>query len=406
MATKGGRTMAIMAPLVLLAAAGSLVYVRRGEPPSWITAVQKSTAAIPTPPPSPSARAVLPPLPRPITTPQAAPRKPYPFKVSTLDASNAVAAHTWGVLISKQIDLNESNTSLAEILDKLGKLTGLSFRLEPTSKAGERANFQVSPPCSANEYLQMVLDWWAVDFEILPDGTVHVGPKSSIAGGFEREARKMEAIAQELRDARKLVDGGWDGIRDLEDPSVMRAKKLSIPQGESSLQKEILRMFEGKMFVRVDVPVNDAKGQAAYNEMMNRPFLQAVEDRTFGEHVEQLARLSGLVAVEVDWNMLCLTTEEKAVAYRAQEDQRRRAYEKNSTALEKACRESGSLSVQDLLDSIPRSPGVPVIPSEEVWDSGATITLPPGATLREGLDLVKAQGYRWALRNGKILVFK
>src|SRR4029078_556897 len=99
-----------------------------------------------------------------------------------------------------------------------------------------------------------------------------------------------------------------------------RAKTISIPQGESSLQEEIHRMHENQMFVRVDVPVKDLKGIEAYKDMMHRRFLQAVEERSIGEHVEQLAKRSGLVVVPVDWNLLCLTTEEKAVEYRAQED--------------------------------------------------------------------------------------
>jgi len=377
------------------------------------TAVLKSTAAIPIPVPplpAPSAGAVLPLPPHPTKTAQAVPRKPYPFKTASLGASNAVAAHVWGILTSKRIALNEQdgsiqNASLAEILERVEKLTGLTFRLDPTLKPGKRITIQISP-CNVNECLDLLLDNWVVDFEILSDGTLHVGPRSTLAGGFEREARKMEATAQELSDVRGLMDGGWDGIRDLHDPSELRAKKISIPQGETSLEEELDRMIENQVFVRVDVPVHDEKTAAAYKDMMNRRFLQAVEERTVGEHVEQLARMSGLVAVPVDKNLLCLTTEEKAAEYRAQNEKRRRAYQENATALEKACRESGSLSVQDFLDSIPRSVGVPVIPSEEAWDSGATITLSPGATLREGLDLVKAQGYRWALRNGKILVFK
>lgn len=409
MAAKGGITLSIMAPLVLLAAASTLAFVRRGDSPPVTPAVQKSTAARPmpaTPLSSPSVAVDLPLLPNPPKTAQVAPRKPYPFKWAALAASNAVPAHTWGILTSKMMTLSEQNTSIVEILEKVGKETGLSFRFESTLKTAERASVHVSPPCSANECLQMMLDYWSIDFEILPDGSVHVGPKSSIAGGFEREARKMEEIAQELKTAQKLMDGGWDGIRDLHDPSGIKAKTISIPQGESSLQEEVDRMFQNQVFIRVDVPVHDEKTQAAYNDMMNRRFLQAVEEKTVGEHVEELARMSGLVAVVVDWNLLCLTTEEKAPEYRMQEDKRRRAYEESSTTLEKPFRESGSFSVQDFLDSIPRCLGTSVVPSEEVWDSSATITLPPGTTLRQGLDLLKAQGYRWALRNGKILVFK
>ena len=406
MAAKGGMTLAIMAPVVLLAGAGILGYVRRGEPPPVTTAVQMSTAAIPTPLPSPSARADGSLPPQPTTTREASPRKPYPYTTAALAATNAVPAHTWGILSSTMMTLNERNTSIAEMLEKIGKETGLSFRLEPTLKTVDPISIQVSPPCSANECLQLALDFWSVDFEILPDGSVHVGPKSSITGGFEREARKMEAIAQELQSARKLMDGGWDGIRDLHDPSGMKARMISIPQGETSLLEEVHRMCEDQVFVRMDVPLRDAKSQDTFNDMMNRRFLQVVEEKTVAEHVEQLARMSGLVAVVVDWNLLCLTTEEKAPEYRAEEDKRRRAYEESSATLEKPFRESGLFSVQDFLDSISRSVGLRVVPSEEVWDSSATITLPTGATLREGLDLLKAQGYRWALKKGKIFVFK
>jgi len=407
MAVKGGITLAILAPLVL-AAASILVYVRQEQPPSGTPAVQKSTAAIPFPDPLlplPSAPAVFPLSPQPAKPPPAAPRKPYPFKMASLGGSNAVAAHTWAILSSKRLDLNEEGASLAEFLEKIGKLTGLTFRLNPTLKAGERIALQTGLS-SVDDCLQAVVGLGDNDFEILPDGTVHVGPKTAITGGFEREARKMEAIVQELRNARDLMNGGWDGLRDLQDASVMKARKISIPQGESSLEEEVDRMFEDQIFVRVDVPVHDLEGITAYKNMMNRRFLQAVEERTVGEHVEQLARMSGLVVVAADRNVLCLTTEDKAADYRAQNDQRRRAYEESSSALEKAYRESGAFTVPDFLDSIPRSVGLRVVPSEEVWDSGATLTLPPGATLRDGLDLLKAQGYRWALRDGKIFVFK
>jgi hypothetical protein len=244
------------------------------------------------------------------------------------------------------------------------------------------------------------------DFEILPDGAIHAGPKSTIAGGIEREARKMEAILQELRNARDLMDGGWDGIRDSHDPSALKEKKIAIPQGESTLEKEIGRMFEDQLFVRVDVPVHGLEDMTAYKDMMNRRFLQPVEEKTFGEHVEQLARRSGLVAVAADANLFYLTTPEKAAGYRADNEQRRLAYEKSSSALQKAAPESGAFSAQEFLDSIPSALGLPVVPSEEVWDSSATIALEPGATIRDGLDLLKAQGYRWALRNGKIFVFR
>src|SRR5262245_19319578 len=141
MAAKGGIMLAIVAPLVLLSAASILAYVRRGEPPPVTTAVPNATAAIPTrdtPRPSLSAADMLPQPPQRTTMPQAAPRKPYPLKIASAEVSNAVAAHTWGILKSKLISLSEREAPLAEILEKIGKLTGLSFRFDPTVKWGER----------------------------------------------------------------------------------------------------------------------------------------------------------------------------------------------------------------------------------------------------------------------------
>jgi hypothetical protein len=47
-----------------------------------------------------------------------------------------------------------------------------------------------------------------------------------------------------------------------------------------------------------------------------------------------------------------------------------------------------------------------VAPSEEVWESGATLSLSAGITLRQGLDRLKAEGFRWAVRDGKIFVLR
>ena len=49
------------------------------------------------------------------------------------------------------------------------------------------------------------------------------------------------------------------------------------------------------------------------------------------------------------------------------------------------------------------TPGIAVIPSEEVWGSGATVKILKGATLRQALN---AQGFRWAMRDGKIFILK
>jgi hypothetical protein len=47
-----------------------------------------------------------------------------------------------------------------------------------------------------------------------------------------------------------------------------------------------------------------------------------------------------------------------------------------------------------------------MLPSEAAWNSGASFAIPPGSTLRQGLDALKAQGFRWALHDGKLFILK
>ena len=98
-------------------------------------------------------------------------------------------------------------------------------------------------------------------------------------------------------------------------------------------------------------------------------FLQAVEEKSVGQHLDFLAKQNGLVAVAVDENSFWLMTPEKAREIQA-------------------------------------SSGLPVVPSEEAWESSAMITLPAGSTVRQGLDAFKAEGYRWAISAGKVFIFK
>lgn len=74
--------------------------------------------------------------------------------------------------------------------------------------------------------------------------------------------------------------------------------------------------------------------------------------------------------------------------------------------LRKPIESSDSSDIPDFLDSVGRSHGLSVIPAEAAWNSAATLSLPPGTTLRQALDQLKTDGIRWAMRDGKLYVLK
>jgi len=88
----------------------------------------------------------------------------------------------------------------------------------------------------------------------------------------------------------------------------------------------------------------------------------------------------------------------------------RKAQERDAATLDfignlaKPVRGSGPVLVSDFLDSIMQ--GLTVLPTEEVWNSSATVNVTPGLRIREALDQLKPQGIRWAARDGKVYVLK
>ena len=50
--------------------------------------------------------------------------------------------------------------------------------------------------------------------------------------------------------------------------------------------------------------------------------------------------------------------------------------------------------------------GAGISPAEAAWNSSVTLSLPAGTTLQQALDQLKAHGFRWALRDGKLYVVK
>jgi len=414
MAVSGGIKLAIAAPLVLLAGAGVVMTARRPEPAPQVapakTAAPRRTldpagtggaAASTTKKTTAQAPALVP------TTPSA-PRRPYPLKLPGAAARSQAAEHTWSILSTKRVTIDEQNVPIPKILEQISRESGIAFHVDPAIGADESLSFKVQD-IVLDGALRLMLMPREKGYEIRPDGTVAIAPTERLSSEYQ-QAQKVATALQELGAVREKLDGGWDGLRDPADlprPSDdVRTKRIAVPQGETTLLKELLRLREEhQIYVHVQFSSSEVGGSGEEPPLMNERFLQVVEEHTVGDHLEQLARRFGLTVVDLG-NSFWMTTLDSAQTFRSGEEERQRGYQKSLEVLKKPLPEIGTVFVQDLLDSIPGNLGVELLTDKASWESGASVTLRIGATLRDALDAIKAQGFRWALNQGKIFVLK
>jgi hypothetical protein len=325
------------------------------------------------------------------------PPKPYPYKVAA-PAAPGGAVWAWTVLSRTRVTLDEKDASLPQFLADISRQTGLRFN---TDADLPKMSLSITvAEIVADGALRLLFGPSRMDYEIQPDGTIRVGSAEDIQGGFERTARAAEAPMRELDLVAGMMADGWDGLRNPSDRSpqiaAALARKIVIPQGESTLQSEIDRLTQAE---GIHVLLDGTPAE-------NAPFLQAVEERSLRAHLEQLAVRAGLVLVPSAEDIFLLTTPEKAADLRSKEEAERTAYENTLKVLSTPLSDGGTFRVQDFAEAVQSARGIPVIPSEPAWNSSASFSLPSGSTLRQGLDVLKTQGFRWALHDGKLYILK
>jgi RNA polymerase sigma-70 factor (ECF subfamily) len=414
MAGSAGIKLAIVAPLVLLAGAGAMTALRRPEaapgpalasPPLRSSRALSSTApAWVRAPATPPARGA------PGAQKAPPPGRPYPYKPASDPVTTQAAARTWEILSTKRMTIDEQNVSLAEVLRRIAADAGVPVVVDPAVEGKETLSFRVQD-IVLDGALRLMLGPRNQDYEIEPDGSVRVAPTDALQGGYERQARKSWIILMELDRVRERMGRGWDGIEG-QDPlskreSEVRATRIQLPQGESCLEEEFRRLQEeNQVYVRLEMPIQDAAALRAYREELHKPFLQLVEERSISDHLDELARLHGLVSVCVGGEWFALTSAETAQEYQKREEERKKSIEANLQVLAKPVGVEGSCFIQDLVDGVSRASGLQVVPSEAAWNSGASLTLASGASVRDALEVLKSQGFRWALQDGKLFVLK
>ena len=255
--------------------------------------------------------------------------------------------------------------------------------------------------------LRLMLGPRDLDYEIRDDGTIFVGPKQQVQGGYEREARTRIARMAELESVQAELRAGWDGIclapvaRTKVETTL--EKSLTVPQGQTTINRELQRLVEEfQLQVHVDDPV-DAAGFDRQQAAMDQPFARTVGEQGIAAYVDQLARRLGLTTVVMDHGAVYLTNASRATQYRDEHEQKFRAHRLMIEMLDLPVEGAGTVPLQEFLDS---SRSFAIVPAEEVWDSTATVSLTRGTTLRQGLDQLKARGFRWAVRDGKLYVLR
>jgi len=414
MAASAGIKLAIVAPLVLLAGGGVVMMARRPDPAPPVAPAKTA------PPRRPlesagtagATSAGTKPAAKPVALVPAAPpesRRPYPLKIPAAAARSQAAEQTWGMLHAKRVTIDEQNVSIYKILRQISQETGIAIVVDPDVREVESVSFKVQD-IVVDGALRLMLQPRNRGYEVRPDGAVIVAPPERLSREFQ-EARKVGEALQELDSVRSMLDAGWDGLRDPAAPQVgaddIRAKKIVVPQGETSLREEFQRLRqEYEVYVFAQIPRAGIGVGAGKPSALDERFPQLVGERSIGEHLEQLASRAGLTVLHAGGNIFRLTTPEAGQSFRAAGQEVSDRYQKSLETLTKSLPETGTLLVQDLLDSIPRTLGVKLLADQASWDSGASVTLRSGATLREALDAIKAQGFRWASYQEKIFVLK
>jgi RNA polymerase sigma factor (sigma-70 family) len=430
MTTSSAIKVAIVMPLVLLAGAGILIRARRPDTTEIDVSARKGTS---TPRPTTARPDGSEPdrLQGPTSSPldsalaeAAAPRRPYPLKVPPNKEMTQLAARTHKRLMTHMVTLDETEVPLAKLLHRLADEAGISITLHPELPEGKtltRKSPVIEPlgwclsgmlgttGCGTVTLPNGTVLARACGYEILEDGTVLIAPEDRLPGHEGPELRKVRETLSELGSIREQLDEGWDGFQD---PDVaQRAKthamKIPVPQGECCLREELRRLREELgVYIRVDIPEKTREGSPEEPSLLERPFPRLFGEPSLGEHLGYLARQNGLAWVDTGEEGLCLTDEQRAREYGKKEGARNRRYESGREVLANPSPETGTIFVQDLLDSLSRNSIVCIIPSEDVWESGAVVSVPPEATLRDALDALKSQGFRWAFRDGSVFVIR
>lgn len=243
-----------------------------------------------------------------------------------------------------------------------------------------------------------------MDYEILEDGTIRVDAEDRIRGGYEKIGQRAMLSLQELDQIRKHLNLGWDGLALIDFGAAMeqliRTKRIVTIEGETSLTQEIHRLSE--LGVNVQILRRD---ELDIESILSETFFQTAAERLLEDHLQNLAGRQGMVAFPY-YASVVFAKAEHAVVCREEVEKPRQEHRRLLEILQIPVERSGTSDIPGFLDSIGRSHGLEVVPTEAAWNCPATLSIPAGTTLKQALDKLRRHGLRWAAHDGKLYVLK
>jgi RNA polymerase sigma factor (sigma-70 family) len=395
---------AVAAAAVLLVGAGVAV---RSQPsatsPATTSPVAASRRALPTEfkdtPVRPAMKTAGPP------SPKAAPavsRPTYPYRFPPPYWSAALS-QTWQALRTKRMTIDQQNEPAENILAEISTLSGVPITVAPGIDGGT-VSFKVAD-IVLDGALRLMLQPRGLAYEVLEDGSILVDAHDRVSSRIAGEAHGIESVRSALEDVRRRLDQGWDGL-DHQDPTAVIEEKLRTsrwisPQDGSSGEQRLADLRQtGRINLLLDAAVDPEVRQ-----QLGESFVSPVEDGTLEDHLDRLCSRFGLGFSVTQEEVVLVSSRKNAEEGRKAQALERAFRAETRAKLERPIPASLPPSIPDLIQALERALEIEVRVSEKVWDSLKEFRVPAGATGREALQQICAQGgFRWALDGRVYLV--
>jgi hypothetical protein len=322
--------------------------------------------------------------------------RPWPLEFPPASWPDPVR-RTWEKL-RQRVTLDFTNTSAVKVLEWLSSEIGVPILIDP-AVLGDLNARMISMRISgliADGCLKLMLGPSGLAFEIQDDGSIRVAKEDQLSRRYEKEGAGILARQRSLERVTEFLSKGWNGTDADMDPLVREVRERlrgpgTVSAHNDSLEDIVMRLRETtKLNIVIDAALRDEMGRVT-----------ATSTGTLQEILDEVARSAG-VGVCVGDGVVIFTRVEAAERSKAGEADAQRAHQADVASLTKPLK-AGSMTVADFAKALEAATGLPVMPSKELWEGGAAVSIPAGATARTALE---ASGMRWAVYGGRIWLIR
>ncbi len=387
------RFIAIAAVLLVAAAALFAARARTGRPPGPArhTATPSEAPAAAPNPAAISTSAAPTPAGAPAVADAPVPPRPWPLEFPPASWPEPVR-RTWEKL-RQRVTLDFTNASAVKVLEWLSSELGVPIVIDPAvfqDLAARTISMRVSG-LIADGCMKLMLGPSGLAFEIQDDGSIRVAKDDQLPRRYEKEGAGILERQRSLERVTEFLSKGWNGTDADMDPLVREYRERlrgpgSVSAHHESLENVVMRLRET---TKLNIVIDAAIGE--------RGLVSAAATGSLTEVLDEIARSAG-VGVCLGDGVVIFTKIEAAERSKAGEAESHRAHQADVASLTKPLK-AGSMPVADFAKALEAATGLPVMPSKELWEGGAAVSIPAGATARSALE---ASGMRWAVYGGRI----